>query len=145
MRSTSLVLALTLLAVSVYAGEPRAYQGGKLLRMDSVACTASQSSANNEANSNHQASEKSSLTRQSLCQEYVLQADQVVYRLRPRDVKHPALLPIGEFAQFRLNKNKMILRVESLDNKEHEYNVISISPRGDSTADASPVHLNHLQ
>ena len=139
------MLALTLLTVSANAGEPKAYQGGKLLRMDSVACAASQSSSNNEAKSNHQANEKNSFTRQSLCQEYVLQADQVVYRIRPRDAKHPALLPIGEFAQFRLDKNKMLLRVQYLDNKEHQYNVISISPRGDSTADAAPVHLNHLQ
>ena len=145
MRSTALLLASILIAAAAYAGEPKAYQGGKLLRMDSVVCAASQASSNNEADSNHQANGKRSPTQRSLCQEYVLQADQVVYRIRPRDVKRPALLPVGEFAQFRLDKNKMILRVESLDDKEREYNVLSISPRGDNTADAAPVHLNHLQ
>src|ERR1700691_853152 len=113
MRFTALVLASILLASAAYAGEPKAYQGGKLLGMDSVPCNPDQASA------------KPSEAQQSLCQEYVLQADQVVYRIRPRDVKHPALLPVGEFAQFRLDKNKMILRVHYLDNKEHEYNVIS--------------------
>jgi hypothetical protein len=40
----------------------------------------------------------------------------------------------------------MLLRVEDLDNKERQYDVVSMTPRSDSsTADASPVHLNHLQ
>jgi hypothetical protein len=67
------------------------------------------------------------------------------YRIRPRDAKHPVLLPVGERAQFRLDKDKMLLRVEDLDSKEREYIVVSMTPRGDSTADASPARLNHLQ
>jgi hypothetical protein len=88
---------------------------------------------------------KKGKTHDLLCQEYVVQTDQVVYRIRPRDDKHPVLLPVGQNAQFRLEKNKMLLRVEGLDGKEREYVVVSIKPRGDSTADASPARLNHLQ
>ena len=47
------------------------------------------------------------------------------------------LLPVGEQAQFRLEENKLLLRVESVDSKEREYIVVSMMPRGDSTADAS--------
>jgi hypothetical protein len=144
MRFTSLALLSILFAGVAYAGELRAYQGGKLVRMDSVACSAGQASANESPNSN-QASAKVPEESQSRCQEYVLESDQVVYRIRPRDPRHPALLPVGEFAQFRLDKGKMMLRVESVGEKERAYNVISISPRGDSTADAAPVRLNHLQ
>jgi hypothetical protein len=39
----------------------------------------------------------------------------------------------------------MIVRVQYIDNKEREYVVLSMTPRSESTADASPVHLNHLQ
>ena len=85
-------------------------------------------------------------THELLCQEYLVETDQVVYRVRPKDDKHPVLLPIGQYAQFRLEQNKMVLRVEALDNKEREYVVVSIKPRGDSTAaDATPTHVNHLQ
>ena len=81
-----------------------------------------------------------------LCQEYTLQADQTVYRIRQRDQKRPVLLPVSDRAQFRLRKDKMLLRVEDLDFKEREYEVISTAPRTDSTAaDATPAHLNHLQ
>ena len=84
-------------------------------------------------------------TQELLCQEYVLQTEKTVYRIRPRDEKHPVLLPVGEQAQFRLEKDKMLLRLESADPKEHEYIVVSMQPRSESTADATPVKANHLQ
>src|SRR5579862_104123 len=59
-------------------------------------------------------------TQQLLCPEYVLQGDNVVYHIRPRDEKHPALLNIGEQAQFRLEKDEMKLRPED-STKEFEY------------------------
>jgi hypothetical protein len=55
------------------------------------------------------------------------------------------LLPVGEQAQFRLDKDKLVLRVEALDAKEREYIVVSMKPVSESTADASPARLNHLQ
>jgi hypothetical protein len=68
-------------------------------------------------------------THELLCQEYVLQTDDVVFRIRPKDDKHPVLLPVGEKAQFRMEKDKMKLRVEDLDDKERDYTVISMTPR----------------
>ncbi len=56
------------------------------------------------------------------------------------------LLPVGELAQFRLQKDKLLLRIEALDNNEHQYIVVSMAPRSDSSsADATPARLNHLQ
>jgi hypothetical protein len=74
-----------------------------------------------------------------LCQEYVLQTDRIVYRIRPRDEKHPALLPVGQSAQFYMEKDKMRLRVEDLDDKERDYTVVSMTPRdSNKAAVASP-------
>jgi hypothetical protein len=56
----------------------------------------------------------------------------VIYRIRPRDEKHPVLLPVGEKAQFRIEKDKMLLQMEDLDAKEREYTVVSMTPRADS-------------
>ncbi len=72
---------------------------------------------------------RSKKTQEMLCQEYVLQTDRVVYRIRPKDDKHPALLPIGETAQFRIHKDKLILKVAEADDKEREYIVVSMAPR----------------
>jgi hypothetical protein len=146
MRSKlALCLLLTLAAVAV-AKEPKPYQTGKLLQMDSVQCGTAEKDATSLAGEMLGTDSGSKKTHELLCQEYVLQSDHVIYRIRPRDEKHPVLLPVGEEAQFRLQKDKMLLRVEDLDNREREYTVVSMTPRSDSsTADASTSHPNHLQ
>jgi hypothetical protein len=69
-----------------------------------------------------------------LCQEYLLQSDRVLYRIRPKDDKHPVLLPVGEKAQFRMDKDHMRLRVEDLDSKERDYIVVSMTPRTEASS-----------
>ena len=58
-----------------------------------------------------------------------MQSDSVIYRIRPRDEKHPVLLSVGQKAQFRIQKDKMLLQVEDGDSKEREYSVVSMTPR----------------
>ena len=137
------VLGLTSFA---FAKDPKPFQTGKLLQMDSVQCGVSEKDGKSFAGEMLGTDSGSKKTHELLCQEYVLQAERVIYRIRPRDEKHPVLLPVGERAQFRLQKDKMILRVEDLDSKEREYIVVSMTPRSESdTADASPARVNHLQ
>lgn len=145
MRREFLLLATVLLAASAYAKEPKAYQSGQLLQMESVQCGVDEKDAKSFAGEMIGTDSGHKKTQQLLCQEYVLQTDKMVYRIRPKDAKHPVLLPVGERAQFRLDKDKMMLRVEDLDSKEREYTVVSMKPRGESTADASPARMNHLQ
>jgi hypothetical protein len=145
MRYKALVLALMLMAATAYAKEPRAYQSGKLLQMDSVQCGVDEKDAKSFTGEIIGTDSGHKKTQELLCQEYLLQTDKMIYRIRPKDAKHPVLLPVGERAQFRLDKDKMLLRVEDLDSKEREYIVVSMTPRSDSTADASPARLNHLQ
>ena len=145
MRFKSLVLASILLAATAFAKEPKAYQSGKLLQMDSVQCGVDEKNGKTFAGEIIGTDSSHKKTQELLCQEYLLQTDRMIYRIRPRDAKHPVLLPVGERAQFRLDKDKMLLRVEDLDSKEREYIVVSMTPRSESTADASPAHLNHLQ
>lgn len=118
------------LAAAAFARDPKPYLTGKVMQMDPVQCGAADGKQ----------------TQELLCQEYVLQADRVIYRIRPRAERHPVLLPVGELAQFRLQNDKMLLRIEALDNNEHQYIVVSMAPRSDgSSADATPARLNHLQ
>ena len=145
MRPKSLLLALILLAATAYGREPKVYQTGQLLQMDSVQCGVDEKDAKSLTGEMLGTDSGHKKTHELLCQEYLLQTDRVIYRIRPRDEKHPALLPIGDHAQFRLEKDKMLLRVEDLDSKEREFIVVSMTPRGDKTADANPSRLNHLQ
>jgi len=146
MRFKMLSCVLLLLASMAYAKEPKAFQTGKLLQMDSVACGVSEKDGKSLAGEMLGTDSGSKKTHELLCQEYLLQSEHVIYRIRPRDEKHPVLLPVGEHAQFRIQKDKMLLRVEDLDRKEREYIVVSMTPRSDSsTADSAPSRVSHLQ
>jgi hypothetical protein len=159
MRYKSLLLATIFLAAFAYAREPQAYQSGKVLQMDSARCVIegkeAKSSSSETAGIDSDLTQGDTKTQRVVCQDYLLQAEQVIYRIRPRNSKHAALLPVGEWAQFRMKKNKMLLRMPGSDSpasdspasnsKELEYIVVLMTPRGDSTADAHPVRLNHLQ
>lgn len=131
------VLAIALLASVAQAKEPKHYQSGKLLRMDSSPCGMDQKNAKSLAGEMLGTDSSHMKTQELLCQEYVLETTKVVYRIRPKDVKHPALLPIGEKAQFRLDKDEMRLRVEDMDDKEREYIVVSMSPNQSSDSETS--------
>lgn len=126
-------LAGCLLLVGVCAAKERDdYQKGTLLRMDSTACGMQEKGSKTVAGELLGTDGQHKKTQELLCQEYVLQSDRVVYRIRPKDDKHPALLPIGETAQFRIHKDKLILKVaEGGDDKEREYIVVSMAPRED--------------
>jgi len=130
------LLAIVLVAAAAQAKEPRHFQSGKLLKMESVKCGMDEKNGKSFAGELVGTDSAHMKTKELLCQEYVLETDSVLYRIRPKDDKHPVLLPIGEKAQFRLDKDKMLLRVEDLDDKEREYFVVSMSPH-DSSAQGS--------
>lgn len=131
------VLALALIASAAQAKEPRRYQTGKLVKMESVKCGTDSKDAKSLAGEMIGSDSSHMKTKELLCQQYVLATDSVIYRIEPKDDKHPALLPIGEQAQFRLEKDKMVLRVEDSDDKEREYLVVAMSPN-DGSAQAAP-------
>ena len=146
MRSKLTLCVVLALAATAFAKDPKAYLTGAIVQMDSVSCGTSEKDSQSLAGEMLGTDSGHKKTQEVLCQEYVLQTERVSFRIRPRDEKHPELLPIGELAQFRLQKDKMLLMVEGFDNKEREYIVISMKPRSDaSTADASSGHISHLQ
>jgi len=130
MRSTWLVCLILGVSVPVlaHAKDAAPYQQGKLLQMNSVHCGTAQKSDTSALGEIIGTDDRSTKTQDVLCQEYVLETDSVVYHIRPRDDKHPMILPIGSMAQFRIEKDKMILHAEGMD-KERQYIVVSVMPR----------------
>jgi hypothetical protein len=129
---TCTLAACLLLAGICAAKEHSDYQKGTLLRMDSTSCGVQEKGSKSLTGELLGTDGQSKKTQEMLCQEYVLQSDRVVYRIRPKDDKHPVLLPIGETAQFRIHKDKLILKVAEGDDKEREYVVVSMTPRQDA-------------
>lgn len=132
MRTMLLVVCAGLAASVCSAKEHDDYQKGTLLRMDSRPCGTQEKGSKTLTGELLGTDGQHKQTQEMLCQEYELQSDRVVYRLRPKDDKHPVLLPIGETAQFRIHKDKLILRVPEADGKEREYIVVSMTPREDA-------------
>lgn len=128
-------LPILLLAAVAQAKDPKHFQSGKLLKMESVKCGTDEKNGKSIAGEMLGTDSGHMKTRELLCQQYLLETENLVYTIQPKDDKHPVLLPVGEKAQFRLNKDKMLLRVEDMDDKEREYIVVSMVPK--SIADAA--------
>jgi hypothetical protein len=112
--------------VAAFGKEPRFRQKGVLADMQSVSCGYTEKGGPTIAGAIITGAEHKK-SRELLCQEYTVNTDRVTYRIRPVEEKHPVLLPVGEQAEFRLNKDKMLLRIPEVDKKEREYIVVSMT------------------
>src|SRR5437870_12198874 len=113
-----LVFATT---ISIQAKDAPAYEKGVLIQMDSSSCGYAEKDGKTIAGEIFGTDGQHKNTKVVLCQEYILKSDRVIYRIRPKDEKHPALLPVGETAEFRIHKDKMILHVAEADDRDREY------------------------
>ena len=129
----ALMIVTTMQAVQpAPAKDKPAYERGVLLQMDSTHCGYAEKDGKTVAGEIFGTDGQHKNTQEVLCQEYILKSDRLIYRIRPKDDKHPSLLPVGETAEFRIHKDKMVLRVPESDGKEREYIVVSMTQRGDA-------------
>ena len=57
------------------------------------------------------------------------------YEIRPLDLKHATILPIGHEGAFKIRKNEMILSLtQGDDQKPRSYEVVSMNPANPDTA-----------
>jgi len=132
MKSHFAACIVLMLSSLVFAkDEPVFHQAGTITNMDAVTCGVDENSGKSFAGEMLGTDTGHKKTRELLCQEYVMKTDTVLYRIRPRDDKHPVLLPIGEKVEFRIKKDKMLLSTPELDGKEREYTVVSMQMRED--------------
>ena len=131
MRSKLTLCVVLFLASAAFAKEPKPYQRGKILQMDSVSCGMAEKDAKSFAGEMLGNDSGNKKTQEVLCQEYVLQGEHIVYHIRPMDAKHPVLLPVGEMVEFRIHKDKLYLFDPEGDHKERAYSVVSMQVRAD--------------
>jgi hypothetical protein len=144
MRKTISFAVLLFAPFLVQAKNEHAYEKGELLRMDSASCGYAEKDGKTLAGEIFGTDGQHKKTQETLCQEYVLRSQRITYRIRPKDDKHPALLPIGETAEFRIHRDKLLLRVPEADGKEREYIVLSMTPRTDvDDSLAAKAHAQH--
>ncbi len=129
MKKTLAVLAvIAAFGIGAQAKDkPVFYQNGRLTEMTSINCGTMENDGKTFVGSLLGTDGAHAKTQDLLCQEYTLKSDRVMYRIRPKEQKHPDLLPIGEDAQFRIKKDKLLLKVPETENKEREYIVVSMT------------------
>jgi hypothetical protein len=133
MKGKILVVAMLMAAASAaQAKDSHEYMKGVLTQMESSACGTAEKGSKTIAGEVLGTDDQHKTTQQVLCPEYVLQGEHTIYRIRPKDDKHPVLLPIGETAEFRIDKDKLILKVPEADGREREYTVVSMTARADN-------------
>jgi hypothetical protein len=135
-RTAAMLLAIAATLQNVAPAPARdkpAFERGVLLQMDSTHCGYAEKGGKTLTGEILGTDGQHKNTQEVLCQEYILKSERLIYRIRPKDDKHPTLLPVGEAAEFRIRKDKMLLRVPESDGKEREYIVVSMTPRADAT------------
>jgi hypothetical protein len=145
MRIGILAVLVFATTIAVQAKDSPAYEKGVLLQMESSSCGYAEKDGKTVAGEIFGTDGQHKNTKVVMCQEYVLQTDRITYRIRPRDDKHPVLLPVGETAQFRIHKDKLLLRVPEADGKEREYFVLSMTPRSDVSVANRPASRREAQ
>ena len=131
MRRTGFLVVLLFGSLSLQAKDKPVYERGELMAMESTTCGYAERDGKTLAGEIFGTDGQHKKTQETLCQEYVLRSQRITYRIRPKDDKRPVLLPIGETAEFRIHKDKLLLRVPETDGKEREYLVLSMTPRTD--------------
>ncbi len=67
-------------------------------------------------------------SNEKLCPQYLLRTDEMEYHIRPLDMKHAALLPVGHEGEFKIKKDRLFLKVPDEDKKARAYQVVAMQP-----------------
>ena len=64
---------------------------------------------------------------EKLCPQYLVRTDDMDYEIRPKDMKHPDVLPIGQEVEIKLRKDHMDVKLPD-GGKTLTYIVVSMQP-----------------
>jgi len=65
-------------------------------------------------------------SNEKLCPQYVVRTDEMDYRVQPKDLKHPDVLPIGREVVFKIEKDHMLMGVADGGKKMKQYQVVAM-------------------
>jgi hypothetical protein len=127
---------LILLVIVLVGGIP-AHAGGKkktesgramLEKMEAVPCGAKQRGLTGLGSFWASVGVTSVNSNEKLCPQYLLRTDEMDYRIRPMDLKHPVVLPIGHEIVFKIKKDRMFVQDPDGDKKMRSYEVVAMEP-----------------
>ena len=129
-RNVPLIAMLTLLAaLPGFAGDKKKHANRAMIeRMEAVPCGAKQKGLTGLGSFWASVGVTHVNSDEKVCPEYLLRTDELDYRIRPSDMKHAVVLPVGHEVVFKIEKNRMLLRTPEGDKKMRPYEVVSMQP-----------------
>ena len=124
---TALVIAS---AVPAVAGKKKQAERGMIEKMEAVPCGAKQKGITGLGSVFASAGIEHVNSDEKLCPQYLLRSDEMEYHIRPLDKKHPVILPVGQEGEFRIDKDRLYLKVSEGDRKTRSYQVVAMKPTG---------------
>jgi hypothetical protein len=101
---------------------------GMLEKMDAVPCGAKQKGLSGLGSFWASVGITDVHATEKLCPQYLVRTDEMDYRIRPMNMKHPVILPIGHEVVMKMKKDRMLVRVPDGDTKMREYEVVGMEP-----------------
>jgi hypothetical protein len=124
-----LAIALVLFFPFAASGKKKPQPRGMLERMEAVPCGAKQRGLAGLGSIWASVGITHVNSDEKLCPQYLVRTDDADYEIRPKDLKHPVVLPVGQEVVFKLKKDEMLLKVpEGSDKKTRAYQVVAIRP-----------------
>lgn len=123
-----LVVLILISAIPVSANGKKDGQRAMLEKMYAVPCGASQKGLAGLGSLWASVGITHMTSNEKLCPQYLVRTDQMEYEIRPMNLKHASLLPVGHEAVIKIKKNRMLLRVaDSGNHKMRSYEVVGMS------------------
>lgn len=129
-RNVTLVVMLSLLlAVPGFAGDKKKHPNRAMIeKMEAVPCGAKERGLTGLGSVWASVGVTHVNSDEKLCPQYMLRTDDMEYHVRPLDHKHPVLLPVGQEGEFKLDKDKIEMRIPDGDRKMRQYQVVAMKP-----------------
>ncbi len=130
-KNALIVLLAIVSAVPLSANDKKKkdLQRGMLEKMEAVPCGAKQRGLSGLGTLWASAGVTHVNSDEKLCPQYLLRTDNMDYEIRPMDLKHATILPVGTEGEFRLKEKELILTMpEGGDRKTRSYEVVAMNP-----------------
>jgi hypothetical protein len=139
-KSGLIVLLAIVCAMPLSANDKKKkdLQRGMLEKMEAVPCGARQRGLSGLGTLWASAGITHVNSDEKLCPQYLLRTDTMDYEIRPMDLKHATILPVGTEGEFKIKSKELILTMpEGGDRKTRSYEVVAMNPANPPSAEGS--------
>ena len=137
-----ILMSALLLAVPCFAGGKKHRERAMIEKMEAVPCGAKERGLTGLGSIWASAGITHVNSDEKLCPQYLLRADDMEYEVRPKDLKHPVVLPVGQEVVFKIKKDCLLLKVPDGDQKMRAYQVVAMKPANPDTEAQVPSAKN---